>query len=146
MIKNAQFSGYYFYMNLNIQRDFQICISVPLSIKGYFIAKNTFVAEATFKLSNCQLYQIEARKNEFDAVTPKVLKSRYNMYTSNSFHSRSGSLCQLFAVIFFCPSIYELLIKPLLILQLCWLIKKTYLDYVFAYRTFIQKVYIARHQ
>ena len=29
-IKNAKFSGYYFYMNLNIQGDFQICISVPL--------------------------------------------------------------------------------------------------------------------
>ena len=30
MIKNAKFSGYYFYMNQNISRDFQICISVPL--------------------------------------------------------------------------------------------------------------------
>ena len=29
-IKNAKFSGYYFYMNLNIKRNFQICISVPL--------------------------------------------------------------------------------------------------------------------
>ena len=31
-IKDAKFSGYYFYINLNILRDFQICISVP-SIK-----------------------------------------------------------------------------------------------------------------
>ena len=31
-IKNAKFSGYHFYMNLNIKGDFQICISVPLSI------------------------------------------------------------------------------------------------------------------
>ena len=30
MIKNAKFSGYYFDMNLNIWRDFQICFSVPL--------------------------------------------------------------------------------------------------------------------
>ena len=30
-IKNGKFSGYYFYMNLNIWGDFQICISVPLS-------------------------------------------------------------------------------------------------------------------
>ena len=28
---NAKFSGYYFYMNFNIQGDFQICISVPLT-------------------------------------------------------------------------------------------------------------------
>ena len=29
-IKNAKFSGYYFYMNTNIEGDFWICISVPL--------------------------------------------------------------------------------------------------------------------
>ena len=32
IIKNAKPSGYYFYMNLNIWGDFQICISVPLTI------------------------------------------------------------------------------------------------------------------
>ena len=32
MIKNAEFSGHYFDMNLNIWGDFQICISVPLSL------------------------------------------------------------------------------------------------------------------
>ena len=31
MIENAKFSGQYFYINLNIQADFQICISVPLN-------------------------------------------------------------------------------------------------------------------
>ena len=30
-IKNAKFSGYYIYINTNIQGDFQICISVSLS-------------------------------------------------------------------------------------------------------------------
>ena len=30
-IKNAKFSGYYFYLNMNIWWDFQICISVPLN-------------------------------------------------------------------------------------------------------------------
>ena len=30
MIENAKFSGYYFYINLNIRADFQIWISVPL--------------------------------------------------------------------------------------------------------------------
>ena len=29
-VKNAKFSGQYFYMNNNIQGDFQICINVPL--------------------------------------------------------------------------------------------------------------------
>ena len=32
-IKNAKLSGYCFYMNANIYRDLQICISVPLSTK-----------------------------------------------------------------------------------------------------------------
>ena len=30
-IKNAKFSEYYVYMNLNIWENFQICISVPLT-------------------------------------------------------------------------------------------------------------------
>ena len=29
--KNAKFSGYYFYVNTDIEGDFQICISVPLN-------------------------------------------------------------------------------------------------------------------
>ena len=32
-IKNAKLSGYYFYMNLNVWADCQICISVPLNKK-----------------------------------------------------------------------------------------------------------------
>ena len=35
-IKNAKFSWYYFYRNLTIWGDFQICISVPLSIMWNF--------------------------------------------------------------------------------------------------------------
>ena len=30
MIKNAEFSGYYFYMKMKIKGNIQICISVPL--------------------------------------------------------------------------------------------------------------------
>ena len=33
-MKNAKFSGYYFYMNLNIWGDFQIWVSVPLIIQN----------------------------------------------------------------------------------------------------------------
>ena len=29
-IQNAKISGYYFHMNTNIRRGFQICISVPI--------------------------------------------------------------------------------------------------------------------
>ena len=35
MIKNAKPSEYYFYMNLNIWGDFQICISVTLKVSQY---------------------------------------------------------------------------------------------------------------
>ena len=33
-IENVKFSGYCFYMNTNIQKDFQICISLPLMKKN----------------------------------------------------------------------------------------------------------------
>ena len=39
-IKNAKFSSYYFYMNLNLWRDFQFCISVPLILT--FLILNSF--------------------------------------------------------------------------------------------------------
>ena len=39
MIKNANFSGYCFYMNTNIWVDFQICISVPLTLDEINCAK-----------------------------------------------------------------------------------------------------------
>ena len=39
-IKNAEFSGYYFYMNKSISKDLQICISEPLNI--FFMANLIF--------------------------------------------------------------------------------------------------------
>ena len=43
MIENAKFSEYCFYINTNVQRDFQICISVPLTrlLLGYLNTRNT---------------------------------------------------------------------------------------------------------
>ena len=35
-IQNAKFSGYYFYTNTGIWKDFQICISVPLKQEANF--------------------------------------------------------------------------------------------------------------
>ena len=39
-IKNANLSGYYFYMNMNMWGDFQICISVPLMVILKFVYTN----------------------------------------------------------------------------------------------------------
>ena len=41
-IKNAKFPGYHFYINLNIQADFQICISVPLNLRKLGNQENIF--------------------------------------------------------------------------------------------------------
>ena len=40
-IKNAKFSGYCFYMNTSVQGDFQICISIPLSIRSKVWGQST---------------------------------------------------------------------------------------------------------
>ena len=45
-IKNAKFSEYCFYMNTNMQRDFQIYISVPLKCKIFY--KNSVVYPSRF--------------------------------------------------------------------------------------------------
>ena len=37
-INNAKFSGYYFYINTNIQVDFQICVRVPL-MKAFLLVE-----------------------------------------------------------------------------------------------------------
>ena len=49
-IKNAKFSEYYFYMNLNVWEDFQICISVPL-IKSTLFDQSEYSATSRFKLN-----------------------------------------------------------------------------------------------
>ena len=57
-IKNAKFSGYFVYMNLNTWKDFQICISVPskktlaqvFSCEFFEISKNTFLQNASGRL------------------------------------------------------------------------------------------------
>ena len=36
-IKNVKFSGYYFYLNMNIWGNFQICISVPLNCFDFLL-------------------------------------------------------------------------------------------------------------
>ena len=48
-IKNVTFSGYYFYMDLNVWGDSRICISVPLKIVSYNI-RNEKVQKKNFKV------------------------------------------------------------------------------------------------
>ena len=55
MIKNAKFSGYYFYMNLTIWRDFQFCISVPLN-NGF--KENSSLNASCVKFKNGYLFTI----------------------------------------------------------------------------------------
>ena len=58
-IKNAKFSGYYLYINLNIRGDFQICTSVSLS--------RSVTREATricqFITENCTSFHLRRKQN-----------------------------------------------------------------------------------
>ena len=43
-IKNTKFSGYYFYINTDIYRDFQICISVPvITVKVKYVVASSLL-------------------------------------------------------------------------------------------------------
>ena len=50
IIKNAKPSGYYFYMNLNIWGDFQICISVPLTY-SFFLQNSASLTFCKYALN-----------------------------------------------------------------------------------------------
>ena len=73
-IKNAKFSGYYFYMNFTIWEDFQICISIPLMFLKLFWkfwknSRNSFVMEFLFR-------KLRAYKLQTSAVcVSKVLEN-----------------------------------------------------------------------
>ena len=53
-IKNAKFSGYYVYMNLNIWEDFQICISVPLMTASNSKNSHNLAGKHSFFLKNLE--------------------------------------------------------------------------------------------
>ena len=73
-IKNAKFSGFYFYMNFNIWEDFQICIGIPLMFLKLFWkfwknSSNSFVMEFLFR-------KLRAYKLQTSAVcVSKVLEN-----------------------------------------------------------------------
>ena len=56
-IKNAKFPGQFFYMNKNIQGDFQICIGVPLRQTCIISKKPNFLSE-NLKTLTSQLPEI----------------------------------------------------------------------------------------
>ena len=47
-INNAKFSECYFYMNTNIQGDFQICISLPLIIRLFWLFMGKIIFRSAF--------------------------------------------------------------------------------------------------
>ena len=49
-IKNAKFSGWYFYMNMNIWGDFHICISVPLTSNHLLFGRQLYSSNTTSAL------------------------------------------------------------------------------------------------
>ena len=62
-IKNAKFSGYYFYVNTSLKGDFQICISVPLKESGInslqkLLQKQPFSGQCFFSIKRYCLFCI----------------------------------------------------------------------------------------
>ena len=71
-IQNAKFSGYYFHMNTNIWRDFQICISVPLRHHHKVTTRFIFssLCRKNVKFTSCQI------RNKSDQKLQRLLKGR----------------------------------------------------------------------
>ena len=57
-IQNVKFSRYYFYMNTNIWRYFEICISVPLSLQTKIFWDTIFWCSADLLLSVWALWYL----------------------------------------------------------------------------------------
>ena len=71
-IKNAKFLGHCFYMNTNIQRDFQICINVPISKKTYVFDSDIFIL---FRFS----YRLSLEVFSFATLFCFTTKKRYEI-------------------------------------------------------------------
>ena len=88
-IKNAKFSGYYFYMNLNIQRNFQICISVPLNIVSFTFQEkleleqdpnkqDEIIMEYAEKMEEVSNKMADLKDRRLKAMRNKLKKDRLN--------------------------------------------------------------------
>ena len=82
-IKNEKLSGYYFYMNQNIQGDFQICICVPLMKTIIPLKKHvTKLCSLTFPLYNhlslrIPFFHSRDKKNLIEFSEPKIQARTY---------------------------------------------------------------------
>ena len=89
-IKNAKLSGYYFYANLNIWGDFQICISVPLTSSQ----KQTVIKMLLKKDKDKRFIKIISKvlSTRIKNVLPFLITSSQTAYVKNRFISESGRL------------------------------------------------------
>ena len=71
MVKNGNLSGFYFYINLNIREDFQICISVPLRSYKYNCWLKNLLSGAVFVDLIC-------RKIKLRNATARFLLNKMN--------------------------------------------------------------------
>ena len=71
-IKNVKFSGYYFYMNLNIWGDFQICISVPLS--ALYIESSIWRDQLHFRGNPAGIYSFKVNNENIRTMCEIYLK------------------------------------------------------------------------
>ena len=64
-IKNVKFSGYCFYMDTCIERDFKICISVPLNEDRLFTSSfhNNQFGKLKTKIKNSKSKKLKYRKS-----------------------------------------------------------------------------------
>ena len=75
-IRNAKFSGFYFYTNLNIWGDFKICISVPLIIINIVLVnlgnQSIYTEIIDQKFPDNKLHIIWTRNGSRTAATSKI--------------------------------------------------------------------------
>ena len=83
-IQNAKFSGYCFYMNRNIQRDFQICISVPLS-PMYSPDLSLFSVQNCYTILIQLLYHDFRQVFDLNPIFSSNLRQRSNQIIFNDF-------------------------------------------------------------
>ena len=68
-MRNATFSGYYFYMNTNIQGDFQICISVSLT----FVVRKKWIVLLVIWSKQFTEFSIDKTKSSEPKIFQKVV-------------------------------------------------------------------------
>ena len=84
-IKNAKLSGCYFFSNLNVQGDFQICISVPLIWKTFLF---TFTQKKYFRIY-CQATRTKSIKQKAKSIEQRA-KTNEQQAKSNTQQANSN--------------------------------------------------------